>query len=99
MEIVWYGHSCFRITERGKASVVCDPYDYEVIGYSQLRLKAEITTVRHISRGILHQMRERKPIPITGPGEYEKWRSVYHGIRTTRQIRRTATEMAVLKQY
>jgi L-ascorbate metabolism protein UlaG (beta-lactamase superfamily) len=24
MEIVWYGHSCFRINERGKAAVVGD---------------------------------------------------------------------------
>ena len=28
MEITWYGHSCFRLTERGMATVVTDPYDH-----------------------------------------------------------------------
>jgi hypothetical protein len=27
MEIVWYGLSCFRMMERGMASVAIDPYD------------------------------------------------------------------------
>ena len=27
MEITWYGNSCFRITERGFATVVTDPFD------------------------------------------------------------------------
>ncbi|MBZ0286906.1 MAG: MBL fold metallo-hydrolase, partial [Anaerolineae bacterium] len=26
MEITWYGHSCFRITERNRISVVTDPF-------------------------------------------------------------------------
>lgn len=72
MEIVWYGHSCFRINERGKAAVVCDPYDHEVVGYSPLRLKAEIVTVSHDSPG--HNCTKcvkGNPYLINGPGEYE----------------------------
>lgn len=91
MEIVWYGHSCFRITERGKASVVCDPYDYEVIGYSQLRLKAEITTVSHDSPG--HNCTKcvkGNPYLITGPGEYEIGGVFITGLSTTRQIKKNS---------
>ncbi len=43
MEITWFGHSCFRLVERGLASVVTDPYDAS-LGYPTLRLKADIST-------------------------------------------------------
>ena len=39
MEITWYGHSCFRLAERGMATVVCDPFDAETVGYGPLKLK------------------------------------------------------------
>jgi len=39
MEITWYGHSCFRLTERNMATVVTDPFDNKSIGYSALKLK------------------------------------------------------------
>jgi L-ascorbate metabolism protein UlaG (beta-lactamase superfamily) len=45
MEITWYGHSCFRITERNMASVVTDPFDHAAVGYSALKLRADIVTV------------------------------------------------------
>ena len=38
MEITWYGHSCFRLTERSLATVVTDPYDSESTGYPALKL-------------------------------------------------------------
>lgn len=47
MEITWYGHSCFRLTERSLATVVTDPYDYKQIGYEPLKLKSDIITVSH----------------------------------------------------
>jgi len=50
MEITWFGHSCFRLVERGMASVVTDPYD-ESLGYPALRLKADIVTVSHQAPG------------------------------------------------
>jgi len=71
MEITWYGHSCFRLTERGVASVVTDPYD-ESIGYSALRLKADIVTVSHEAAGHsdVDAVKGEKRV-IRGPGEFE----------------------------
>jgi len=51
MEITWYGHSCFRLTERSYATVVTDPYDNKAIGYDALKLKADIVTVSHEAPG------------------------------------------------
>jgi len=51
MEITWYGHSCFRLTERNYATVVTDPYDSKVIGYETLKLKADIVTISHDAPG------------------------------------------------
>ncbi len=51
MEITWYGHSCFRLTERNYATVVTDPFDNKSIGYSALKLKADIVTVSHDAPG------------------------------------------------
>jgi L-ascorbate metabolism protein UlaG (beta-lactamase superfamily) len=72
MEITWYGHSCFRLTERNYASVVTDPFDNKTIGYDALRLKSDIVTVSHDApghnntdavKGVSHV--------IDGPGEFE----------------------------
>ena len=51
MEITWYGHACFRITERGMATVVTDPYNEAEVGYEALKLKADIVTVSHDDPG------------------------------------------------
>ena len=51
MEITWYGHSCFRLTERSYASVVTDPFDNKLVGYSPLKLKADIVTISHNAPG------------------------------------------------
>lgn len=71
MEIVWYGLSCFRLSERGMASVVTDPYGPE-IGLPPLKLKADIVTVSHDALGhnevkVVKGARRE----ITAPGEYE----------------------------
>jgi L-ascorbate metabolism protein UlaG (beta-lactamase superfamily) len=72
MEITWYGHSCFRLTERNYATVVTDPFDNKSIGYDTLRLKSDIVTVSHDApghsntdavKGVSHV--------IDGPGEFE----------------------------
>jgi len=72
MEIVWYGHSCFRMIERGMASVVVDPYDHNVIGYSPLKLRADIVAVSHEVPGhnYLPAVKGKYRL-INGPGEYE----------------------------
>jgi L-ascorbate metabolism protein UlaG (beta-lactamase superfamily) len=71
MEITWYGHSCFRMIERGVASVVTDPYD-ESIGYPLPRLRADIVTVSHDAPGhnavgTVQRVRHE----LIRPGEYE----------------------------
>jgi L-ascorbate metabolism protein UlaG (beta-lactamase superfamily) len=72
MEITWYGHSCFRLTERNFATVVTDPFDHKAVGYDALKLKAEIVTVSHeapghsktdVVKGTTHV--------LTGAGEFE----------------------------
>ncbi|HOE35527.1 MAG: MBL fold metallo-hydrolase [Chloroflexi bacterium] len=83
MEIVWYGHSCFRITERGMGSVVTDPFDSAVAGYSPLKLKAEIVTIscddpaHNFSKAV-----KGDPLVISGPGEYEVGGVFITGMRT-----------------
>ena len=51
MEITWYGHSCFRLTERNFATVVTDPFDSKTIGYTPLKLRSDIVTVSHDAPG------------------------------------------------
>jgi len=83
MEIVWYGHSCFRFIERGMAAVVTDPYDSEVVGYEPLKLRADIITVSHEApghnfisavKGASHK--------LTGPGEFEIGGVFIPGVQT-----------------
>ncbi len=71
MDIVWYGHSCFRISERGQASIVTDPFDKD-LGYEIPRLKADIVTVSHDAPGhnYLAAVKGFEHV-ISGPGEYE----------------------------
>jgi L-ascorbate metabolism protein UlaG (beta-lactamase superfamily) len=72
MEITWYGHSCFRLAERGMATVVCDPYDSEVVGYEPLKLRADIVTSSHDAPGhnFLAAVKGYSHA-ITGPCEFE----------------------------
>jgi L-ascorbate metabolism protein UlaG (beta-lactamase superfamily) len=83
MEITWYGHSCFRLTERGSASVVTDPFDHEVVGYEALKLKSTIVTVSHAAPG--HNFTDGVKgysHLIDGPGEYEIGGVFITGVRT-----------------
>lgn len=81
MEIIWYGMSCFRMSERGLATVVTDPFDSSV-GLPAPKLKADIVTVSHDSPGhnnVKAVKGERRA--ITGPGEYELGGVFVTGIR------------------
>ena len=83
MEITWFGHSCFRISDRRMTSVVCDPYDNKEVGYVPLKLKAGIVTVsrdspRHKNLKVVNG----DPYVITGPGEYEIGGVFVTGLRT-----------------
>lgn len=83
MEITWYGQSCFRLTERGSASVVTDPFDHKVVGYSALKLKSDIVTVSHEAPGhnFLEAVKGYKYL-LDGPGEYEIGGVFVTGVRT-----------------
>jgi L-ascorbate metabolism protein UlaG (beta-lactamase superfamily) len=72
MEITWYGHSCFRLTERSYATVVTDPFNNKTTGYDALKLKADIVTVSHDAPG--HNFVEAvkgASHTIDGAGEFE----------------------------
>lgn len=82
MEITWYGHSCFRLTERGMASVVTDPFD-NAIGYEPLKLKADIVTVSHDASGHnnIEAVKGTSHV-IAGPGEFEIGGVFITGVQT-----------------
>ena len=83
MEITWYGHSCFRLTERGMATVVTDPYDQNEVGFSSLKLKADIVTCSHdISGHNFLKAVKGTPYQITGPGEFEIGGVFITGVQT-----------------
>jgi len=72
MEITWYGHSCFRLTERNYATVVTDPFDNKSIGYEALKLKSDIVTVSHDAPGhnFFDAVKGTSHV-IDGAGEFE----------------------------
>lgn len=83
MEIAWYGHSCFRLTERGMATVVVDPYDNKSIGYFPLRLKADIVAVSHDAPGHNNTDAVKGAAHvIQGPGEFEIGGVFITGVQT-----------------
>lgn len=93
MEITWYGHSCFRLTERGLATVVCDPYDSRAVGYEALKLKADVVTVSHDKpghactaavKGVSHT--------LTGAGEFEIGGVFITGVQTNGHTKKTEDE-------
>jgi L-ascorbate metabolism protein UlaG (beta-lactamase superfamily) len=93
MEITWYGHSCFRLTERGLASVVTDPYDYKTVGYEPLKLKADIVTISHNTPGHNNLSAVKgDPHLIDGPGEFEIGNVFITGIYSNGHTKKTANE-------
>jgi L-ascorbate metabolism protein UlaG (beta-lactamase superfamily) len=91
MEITWYGHSCFRLTERSMATVVTDPFDSNVVGYEALKLRADIVTVSHEApghnftnavKGTSHE--------IMGAGEYEIGGVFITGVQTDGSSKKAA---------
>jgi L-ascorbate metabolism protein UlaG (beta-lactamase superfamily) len=83
MEITWYGHSCFRLTERNYATVVTDPFDSKTIGYDSLKLRSDIVTVSHDAPG--HNNTDAvkgTSHVIDGPGEFEIGGVFVTGVQT-----------------
>ena len=83
MEITWYGHSCFRLTERNFATVVTDPYDNKSIGYDALKLKSDIVTVSHDAPGHNNPDAVKSASHvIDGAGEFEIGGVFITGVQT-----------------
>ncbi len=83
MEITWYGHSCFRLTERGMATVVVDPFDSKTTGYSPLKLKADIVAISHDAPGhnFVEAVKGSSHV-LKGPGEFEIGGVFITGVQT-----------------
>lgn len=102
MDITWYGLSCFRITERGKTSVVTDPYSPN-IGLPEPRLRADVVTISHDSPG--HNCVDGvkgHDYTLHGPGEYEIGGVFIDGIAmhyVAEDQSKTALNVAYLIQY
>lgn len=97
MEITWYGHSCFRLIERGMAAVVTDPYDHNVVGYQALKLRADIVTVSHDAHG--HNFVKGvsgKFHLLDGPGEYEIGGVFITAVETNGHARKKPAERNIL---
>ncbi len=81
MEIIWLGHSCFRI--RGKeATIVTDPFD-KTLGYPLRKPTASIVTVSHSHPQ--HSFVDAvagNPRVVSRPGEYDIANVFINGIAT-----------------
>ncbi len=71
MEISWFGQSCFRISERGRTTIVTDPFA-DVIGLPAPKLKSDVVTVSHEAPGHNNiDAVKGARLVLRGPGEYE----------------------------
>jgi L-ascorbate metabolism protein UlaG (beta-lactamase superfamily) len=94
MEITWYGHSCFKLAERGLATVVTDPYDSRLVGYTPLKLKADIVTISHDTPGHNFVTAVKGDMHvIDGPGEYEIGNVFVTGIQTNGHVKKSDGEL------
>jgi L-ascorbate metabolism protein UlaG (beta-lactamase superfamily) len=91
MEITWYGQTCFRMSERGLATVVTDPYPPE-IGLTLPRSRAHIVTVSYDDPQCRYTSGVRGPFKLLdGPGEYEIGDVFVTGITTFADSKRGAS--------
>jgi len=94
MEINWHGLSCFRLTERGLATVVTDPYDHKAVGFEPLKLRGEIVTVSHDAPGhnFVTSVKGQSRV-ITGPGEFEIGGVFITGVQTNKKSKSSTKEL------
>lgn len=94
MEINWHGLSCFRLTDRGMATVITDPYDHNVAGFEPLKLRGEIVTVSHDAPGhnFISTVKGRNQV-ITGPGEFEIGGVFITGVQTNHRTKSSPKEL------
>jgi L-ascorbate metabolism protein UlaG (beta-lactamase superfamily) len=91
MEITWYGQTCFRLSERGLAAVVTDPYPPDV-GLTFPRPRADVVTVSYDDPQCRYTSGVRGPFKLfDGPGEYEVGGVFVTGIATFADGKRGAS--------
>src|SRR3990172_6986696 len=89
MEIVWLGHSCFRLRGR-EASIVTDPCP-PATGYNIGKPSADIVTISHPHEDHNYvKAVAGSPVVIDGPGEYEVHGAFITGVATYHDERRGA---------
>jgi L-ascorbate metabolism protein UlaG (beta-lactamase superfamily) len=84
MELVWIGHSCFRLRGRD-ATVITDPCN-KSSGYNLNRATADLVTISNSHPH--HNAAEEvagEPTVLDGPGEYEVSGVIVTGVRTDPQ--------------
>lgn len=88
MDIIHLGHAAFRLRGK-KASIVCDPYNPDMIGLRFPRhTTGDIITVSHnhedhnFTKIVEVPVGGDKPIIISGPGEYEIKEAEIFGVAT-----------------
>jgi len=90
MDITWYGHSCFRLSDRG-VTVVTDPPSDDM-GYDRPRIRADVVTISHEHVGHNNRIGFRGgPKVFDGPGEYEVKGVFITGISTYHDGRKGAS--------
>jgi len=91
MEITWYGQTCFRLSERGWATVVTDPYPPDV-GLTFTRPRADVVTISCSDSQCRYTSGVRGPFKLfDGPGEYEVGGVFITGIATFADGKRGAS--------
>jgi L-ascorbate metabolism protein UlaG (beta-lactamase superfamily) len=84
MEIIWYGLSCFRLTDRGQTTIITDPYNGK-LGLPPLKIKGDVVTISHDAAGHNDESAVTNHQHIlTGPGEYEIGGVFITGVATHR---------------
>ena len=90
MDITWFGHSCFRLSDRG-VTIVTDPPSDDM-GYDRPRIRADVVTVSHEHPGHNNRIGFRGgPKIFDGPGEYEVKDVFITGIATYHDTRSGAS--------
>jgi L-ascorbate metabolism protein UlaG (beta-lactamase superfamily) len=83
MELIWHGHSCFRL--RGKElTILTDPFGASPRG-GDGQLQADVVTISHDEPN--HNavaLVQGSPRVLTGPGEYETGGAAITGVATPR---------------
>ncbi len=81
MEIVWLGHSCFRLRAR-EATLVTDPCP-PATGYNIGKVNADVVTISHYHEAHSYvKAISGSPVVLDAPGEYEVHGAFITGIAT-----------------